>query len=501
MNKKCKGCKIDIVKTISKSKYLDYKTCPKSLWLLQNKKEEYIEDSSAQKNIEDGKEVGALAKEYFKNTFDTTSFKEDGSLDIENMIGLTNQYLLDGKDTIAEASFNQDGLFCSIDLLHKVDNGYEIYEVKATTKVENKHLIDSAFQKYVLQKRGLNIVKTFVLHLNKQYRRMGELDLNKLFIAEQVDMTPLFLQTFRDINDDIEEITTLLSSKQEPSATLLSRCKKCPFMKYCHKDIPVPSVLDINGIHGYDYLNAGVVTYQDVLSKGIKLNKRQKAQIEAYLYDKTIIVDKKGVQAFLKNIKYPVYHLDFESYQTPIPPSDNTWPYEKIPTQYSLHIEYEDGSLEHREFLGDSIDPRREIAESLCKDIPSNACVTAFNKVFECGRLDELADLFPDLREHLSSISNNIVDLITPFKNGNYYHKDMGGSNSIKAVLPALYPDDPELDYHGLPVVHNGGEAMDIYPKMLTASPEEKERIRDGLLQYCCLDTLAMVKVLNKLKS
>ena len=71
---------------------------------------------------------------------------------------------------------------------------------------------------------------------------------------------------------------------------------------------------------------------------------------------------------------------------------------------------------------------------------------------------------------------------------------------SIKAVLPALYPDDPELDYHALPVVHNGGEAMDIYPKMLLASPEEKERIRDGLLKYCCLDTLAMVKILKKLK-
>ena len=151
--------------------------------------------------------------------------------------------------------------------------------------------------------------------------------------------------------------------------------------------------------------------------------------------------------------------------------------------------------------MGDTIDPRREIAESLCKNIPADACVTVYNKIFECGRLNELADLYPDLREHLSSISNNVVDLIVPFRNGSYYHKDMSCSNSIKAVLPALYPNDPELDYHALPVVHNGGEAMDIYPKMLVASLEEKERIRDGLLQYCCLDTLAMVKVLRKLKA
>ena len=197
----------------------------------------------------------------------------------------------------------------------------------------------------------------------------------------------------------------------------------------------------------------------------VKLNKRQEIQIDAYLNNKTTVIDKKGVQAFLKSIKYPIYHLDFEYYQTPIPPSDNTWPYEQIPTKYSLHIEYEDGRIEHKEFLGDSIVPRREIAKSLCKNIPVDACVTTYNKVFECDRLNELADLYPDLREHLSSISNNVVDLIVPFRNGSYYHRDMGGSNSIKAVLPALYPNDPEFDYRALPVVHNGGEAMDIYPK------------------------------------
>lgn len=126
--------------------------------------------------------------------------------------------------------------------------------------------------------------------------------------------------------------------------------------------------------------------------------------------------------------------------------------------------------------------------------------MTAYNKVFECDRLNELADLYPDLRDQLSCISSNVVDLIVPFRNGSYYHRDMGGSNSIKAVLSALFPNDPELDYHALPVVHNGGEAMDIYPKMLLASPEEKERIRNGFLQYYCFDILVMVKVFKRLK-
>lgn len=487
---------------ISKSKYLSYRTCPKSIWLLLNKKEEYVETPGAEKHIRDGKEVGSYAKKYFDNTVDVTSLNEDGTLNIQEMIGLTNRYLMEGNKTIAEASFSLDGLFCSIDLLHPVDGGYEIYEVKATTEVAKEHLIDAAFQKYVLQKRGLKIVNTYILHLNKQYRRKGGLELDKLFVAEQVDYEPLFLQTLMQIDDDLANINAILSSKKEPVVRLSSTCKDCPFKKYCHKDIPFPTVLDLQGtgLRRYDMYYKGIVTFLDVLASGKKLSKFQKLQIEAYLHNKETIIDKEAVESFLNKLRYPIYHLDFETIELAIPPCDDAWPYEQIPTQYSLHVEHEDGSLEHKEFLGDSIDPRREIAESLCKNIPADGCTMAFNKTFERDRLNELADLYSDLADHLRSIANNLVDLADPFSLGYYYHKAMWNKYSIKAVLPALYPDDPELDYHALPVVHNGSEAMDIYPKMLLASPEEKEIIRDGLLKYCCLDTLAMVKVLRKLK-
>lgn len=490
------------MKRISKSRYVAYKTCPKSLWLNIFHPELAKEDPSAAKHIEDGKEVGDVAKGYFPNTVDVLTVKEDGSLDISNMIGLTNRYLAEGKHVIAEASFSVDDLlFCSIDLLKPVDDGYEIYEVKATTNVEKEHLIDAAFQKYVLEKRGLKIFGTYILHLNKEYRRKGELELNKLFTMDKVDYEPLFIQTYGEVKYDIERIVSLYESDIAPDVLLSSTCKDCPFKEYCQKDLPHPNVLELNGIrNGYDRINEGIVTFRDVLLAEVKLNKRQKVQIQAFLEGKETIIDDIGVHDFLDTIRYPIFHLDFESIQLPIPPCDDAWPYEQIPTQYSLHIEYKDGHLEHKEFLGDSIDPRRAIAEALCRDIPSDKCVMAYNKTFECGRLKELADLYPDLREHLLAISNNVVDLIVPFKHGDYYHEKMFSSNSIKYVLPALYPSDPELDYHALPVVHNGGEAMDIYPKMLKAPKEEKERIRDGLLQYCCLDTLAMVKVLRKLK-
>ena len=122
-------------------------------------------------------------------------------------------------------------------------------------------------------------------------------------------------------------------------------------------------------------------------------------------------------------------------------------------------------------------------------------CLTAYNKAFECTRIKELAETFPDLTEHLLNIKDNIVDLLVPFQSGYYYNRAMGGSFSIKSVLPAIFPDDPELDYHNLEGVHNGGEAMTIYPKIQFMAPEEQKAARHNLLKYCELDTYTMVKV------
>ena len=193
--------------------------------------------------------------------------------------------------------------------------------------------------------------------------------------------------------------------------------------------------------------------------------------------------------------------LDFETVMPAVPKYIGTKPYAQIPFQYSLHyIEQEGGELMHREFLAEpGSDPRRAIAERLCEDIPIDVCVTAYNKSFECTRLKELAETFPDLAEHLLSIRDHIVDLLVPFQSGWYYNRAMGGSFSIKSVLPAIFPDDPDLDYHNLEGVHNGSEAMNEFAAMERMTPQERESTRQNLLKYCELDTYAMVKVWEEL--
>ena len=139
------------------------------------------------------------------------------------------------------------------------------------------------------------------------------------------------------------------------------------------------------------------------------------------------------------------------------------------------------------------------LCKRLCEDIPMNSCVLVYNKSFECARLKEMAELFPEFREHLLNICDNIIDLMVPFYNRDYYLKEMKGSYSIKYVLPALFPDDPSLNYHNLDLIHNGSEAMNAFSSLGNYDKETKDNIRNNLLEYCKLDTYAMVKIWQKL--
>ena len=197
-----------------------------------------------------------------------------------------------------------------------------------------------------------------------------------------------------------------------------------------------------------------------------------------------------------------MYFLDFETYQQTIPKYDGIRPYMKIPFQYSLHfITNENDIVEHREFLAEAgVDPRRKLAEQLVKDIPKDVCTLAYNMGFEKGVIKNLATLYPDLKEHLMNIHDNIKDLMIPFQKRDYYIKEMKGKFSIKYVLPALYPDEPSLDYHNLDMIHNGSEAMDRFDNLENMTKEEQEEVRYNLLRYCELDTYAMVMIWKKLK-
>jgi len=175
-------------------------------------------------------------------------------------------------------------------------------------------------------------------------------------------------------------------------------------------------------------------------------------------------------------------------------------PYEQIPFQFSIHKEDGKGNLEHFEFLADvGADPRYELALNLIKFIPQDACVLAYNMSFEKGVIRRLAANYPQISSELMAIHDNIKDLMAPFASKSYYHPKMQGSYSIKYVLPALVPEF-ESAYKDLNLIHHGGEAMQAYENMTRMSANDREAYKKALLAYCKLDTLAMIKVLEKLR-
>ena len=483
---------------LSKSKYCRAIQCNKMLWLEKNKPEEKGEMDN-QAVLDNGTKVGELAKGIFGKH---TNIEYDENLD--KMIYDTKEALKESSNIITEASFKYKNNFCSIDILKVNGNSVEIYEVKSSTEIKDIYLDDISYQFYILNKLGYKVTKASIIYINNQYIRHGELNLSEFFNSE--DVTDIVQEKQKEIESKIKEINEYMKQEAEPKQEIGMQCFKpyqCQFWKYCTKHLPEHNVFQIRKMHkdkALKFYYEGKTNFKDLLEENMNWKFKQQIEFEEFNYEPHI--DKQKIREFMKNLYYPIYFLDFETMQTAIPEFDNSKPYQQIPFQYSLHyIEKENGELFHKEFLAESgTDPRRKLAEQLVKDIPKDVCVTAYNMMFEKGRIKELAEIFPDLEEHLMNIHDHIQDLMIPFSDRMYYCKEMKGSYSIKYVLPALFPNDSELDYHTLPLIHNGGEAMDIFPKIKDMSKEEQKKAREGLLKYCKLDTYAMVKVWEKLK-
>ena len=500
---------------LSKSKYCGLWQCAKIAWLKKYKPEEFIIDDSVRARMDAGNVVGDLAMGLFGDFTEVTEYDRYGKIDLKRMMERTAEEMKKGTQNICEASFEYNGMYCAVDILRKEGDGWAIYEVKSSTKhtddngrvTDDKevYIADISYQKYVLEHCGVNVTGTYLVCLNGDYVFDGTLDLSKLFfisdVAEQVETE------IRNIETNVSIAERILSSDEEPDIDLSVSCRKpydCAFWHYCARNIPAPSVFNLYRMRfskKIEYYRKGWITYEALQENASIENKTRLRQIEYALEDKGTYVDKVEIETFLNTLSYPLYFLDFETMQPVIPQYVGTRPYMQIPFQYSLHyIEREGGELKHKEFLAESgPDPRRALAEQLCRDIPMNVCVTAYNKAFECTRIRELAEAFPDLAEHLMNIRENIKDLLVPFQSGWYYNRAMGGSFSIKSVLPAIFPDDPSLNYHNLEGVHNGGEAMTLFPKIKDMPPEEQKIARYNLLKYCELDTYAMVKVWEEL--
>ena len=497
---------------LSKSLYTKGLQCAKALWLKKYKKDVLTPPSEQALSVfKIGDEVGDRACDLFPGGKEIPFDRAN----IDGMIALTKQYIEEGVTDIYEATFKFDNVLVMVDIFHINDDGsVKLYEVKSSTwnakkklKDIQNYIEDASIQHYVVKGCGFDIKKTSIVLLNTDYIRGSELKIDKLFsmvdVTENIlalqDTIPATLQTFQDV---------LADTKTEPDVGIGWHCKnpyECDAMEYCWKQqrqIPEYSVFDVFSLtvksKALDLYKDGIVKIEDI-PDDFEMTQKQKEIVDAWK-NQTEIVNKEEIESFLAEIKYPLYHFDFETYQNAIPAFEGTKAFQQIPFQYSLHIEHENGDIEHKEFLGkEGTDPREALVQRLVSDIPKDVTVLAYYALFEKGRLKELAEAFPKYTEHLLAIAENLADLEVPFKHKSYYVPAMKGRSSIKAVLPALVPKMQKA-YKELELVQNGGDAMNIFPLLASMPQEKKDRHRCALLKYCELDTLAMVKVLEKLK-
>jgi hypothetical protein len=482
---------------LSKSKYLSGLQCSKLLWMSYHAKEQFPPvDPRTQAIFDQGHEVGQLAKKLFPGGIEIGGVRE-----YEAILADTQKALKERKP-LYEPGFQHKNTYARADILvPRPGNAWDIVEVKSSTKVSNVNILDAAFQKYCYEGAGLKIAKTYLMHINNQYVRKGEVDPKELFAME--DITKEVHASVGDIEKRVEAMLAVIAQKKNPSVKIGPHCDDpytCPLKSVCWDFLPEHNVFTLNRIRkdkAFGFLGQGILDIRD-LAEGQSLSASQAIQRQARLSGRAH-VDKAQVREFLDQLQMPLYFLDFETVTGAIPPYDASRPYQQVPFQFSLHIlnKWGEEPLHHGHLAEGRSDPRPEFLKELKGLLGKKGTILAYNLSFELGRLRECAEVYPEYSAWVQMIEPRCLDLIVPFRNFDYYNPGQMGKTSIKRVYPALTGGS----YEGMGI-SDGGAASSEYARVTftDVSPEERRRVRDDLEAYCKLDTQAMIEILNELR-
>ncbi len=488
---------------LSKSQYTRGMQCEKSLWLYRHRKDlKDPIDPFLESIFRSGTAFGQLAMERFPGG---VLIKAD-HLHPEEALEETKAAIAAGATVLYEAAFLYEGVLVRTDVIIKQPGGWDLYEVKSSTKVEAVYLLDVAIQRYVMNGAGFPDRISHVVHANPGYVRYGKLDLGKLFAV--VDVTKESAEAMVYVPANLKRLKAQADAPEAPAVGIGEHCSKpydCDFRGNCWAHIPEYSVFNLAYAKmdkKLELFNRGVQFIHQINPTMEKLtDKRSVRQVEISRLAAPRI-EKETIGTFLNSLVYPIAHLDFETDNPAVPPYDGLRPYQQMPFQASVRVQHSPGGKPtEATFLGDGLsDPRSELVAFLCAEVPNRGSVLAYYKSFEGGRLTELATaaLYPAPQSNqLVNIAQRLVDLADPFSKGWYAHASFKGRWSIKAVLPVLIPD---MTYENL-VIKDGTAAMAAYAELRDPKtpPARREELATALKVYCGQDTMAMVRILDHL--
>lgn len=475
---------------LSKSRYCTGLQCHKLLYTRVHEPKKIPEpDAFTQYLFDQGTEAGLLATKLFLGGIDIPAFPIDESIQ-KTLAALGNE-----AEHIFEAAFNFENIHVKVDVLRNLGNNiFDIIEVKSGTSVKDVHLDDLAIQKYVLAGNGMEVNSTILMHMNKEYRHpVGE-----LFVLS--DQTEKVEKRMPQVPENLEKMRQMLGQDKPPESRIGPQCKKpyeCALMKQCWQHIPDMSIFNVPNLRNgkWDYYNQGIIRLEDLPESFIG-TPGQMPFINSFRSGGPVI-DQNGLNNFMGELEEPIYFMDFETIQLAAPKYPGTKPWQQHTIQWSVHV-LKNGELQHHEFIHDSDeDPREPFIQSLLDVLGNSGSIVVYSAPFEGGRLKEIAEAFPQYQAKIDNVLERLWDQLAVFKKF-YCDSKFKGSNSIKNILPVLVPNLSYLDLE----VQEGGAAMVEYAQMINLPDgAEKETIKNNLLEYCKLDTLAMVEIHKVLKN
>ena len=486
---------------LSKSTFIRGLQCKKKLYLYKhhyNLKDNISPQSQAIFN--QGNKVGILAQDLFPNGADASP---SSHFKIQESVVKTKEFIENGETIIYEATFQFNGVLVALDVLVKQKDGWKAYEVKSSTKVSDTYIKDAAIQYYTIINCGINLKDISIVHINKQYIKDGDINIQKLFTIESVSNR--IQEILPEIPKQIEEFKKVLLNKSVPDIGIGEHCSKpynCDFKEHCWKHIPEYSIFDISGLRNpkkFKLYENGVINFEQIDLQSSHLNPNQLLQVTSELENKSFI-DKPKIKDFIEDLSYPLYFLDFETMRTAVPIFNNSRPYQQLVFQYSLHILNVDNQITHHEYLAEAnpnIDPRKNFTKRLIKECGNTGDIIVYNISFERGKLEDLINLYPEYKTKLNKVIGRLKDLAIPFQKKWYYVPEMKGNYTIKAVLPALVPN---MSYQDLEI-KEGETASTTFGQMVNGQFNgDYDKTREALLEYCKRDTFAMVEIYSVLK-
>jgi len=347
---------------------------------------------------------------------------------------------------------------------------------------------------------GLKLRRCTLMYLDRNYVRRGALEPKRMFVRQ--DVTEEAAGLSQSVEDQLKDMLKTVGRRVCPEVAIGAHCDNpfpCPLRDHCWGFLPEHSVLDLyrGKKRGFDLLQRGFLKISEI-PVGERLTDSQRIQNQTILEARPH-VEKTAIDQFLKQIRFPAYFLDFETFQMALPPYDGTRPWQQIPFQFSLHVlKGEASEPEHHMFLAEGREyPRPELLHRLRALLGNTGSIIAYNAQFEKRVIRECCDYLPNHAAWFRKTEKRFVDLLAPFKAFHFYHPAQRGSASMKAVLPALVGDG----YEGLEIQEGGAASSEFCRVTFENVPEpERMRVRRSLEIYCTQDTMGMVKIIRALR-